>query len=135
MKQIFLLIFFIPIFLFSQNTREEKKAIKSANFWLSQVDNENYDNSWEISGNYFQENIQKDRWIATLKASRKPLGKLISRNNDSIDYHKSLPGVADGNYYIVHFKVTYENKKEAKETITLSKNKKGQWEVVGFFIK
>ena len=39
--------------------------------------NENNDNSWEISGNYFQENIQKDRWIATLKASRKPLGKLI----------------------------------------------------------
>tara|TARA_B100000575_G_C23096518_1_gene632450 strand:- start:1270 stop:1677 length:408 start_codon:yes stop_codon:yes gene_type:complete len=135
MKQIILLIFFIPIILFSQNKIEEKKAIKSANLWLSQVDNENYDNSWENSGNYFQENIQKDRWIATLKASRKPLGKLISRNNDSIDYHKSLPGVADGNYYIIQFKVTYENKKEAKETISLSKNEKGRWEVVGFFIK
>tara|TARA_B100000963_G_scaffold340821_1_gene339845 strand:+ start:339 stop:746 length:408 start_codon:yes stop_codon:yes gene_type:complete len=135
MKQIILLIFFIPIILFSQNKIEEKKAIKTANLWLSQVDNENYDNSWENSGNYFQENIQKDRWIATLKASRKPLGKLISRNNDSIDYHKSLPGVADGNYYIIQFKVTYENKKEAKETISLSKNEKGRWEVVGFFIK
>ena len=135
MKQIILLIFFIPIILFSQNKIEEKKAIKAANLWLSQVDNENYDNSWENSGNYFQENIQKDRWIATLKASRKPLGKLISRNNDSIDYHKSLPGVADGNYYIIQFKVTYENKKEAKETISLSKNEKGRWEVVGFFIK
>ena len=135
MKQIILLIFFIPIILFSQNKIEEKKAIKAANLWLSQIDNEKYDNSWEISGNYFQDNIQKDRWIATLKASRKPLGKLISRNNDSIDYHKSLPGVADGNYYIIQFKVTYENKKEAKETISLSKNEKGRWEVVGFFIK
>ncbi len=135
MKQIVLLIFFIPIFLFSQNTKEEKKAIKAANLWISQIDNEKYENSWQNSGNYFQENIQKDRWIATLKASRKPLGKLISRNNDSIDYHMSLPGVPDGNYYIVHFKVTYENKKEAKETISLSKNEKGLWEVVGFFIK
>ena len=60
MKQIVLLIFFIPIFLFSQNSREEKKAIKAANLWLSQVDNENYNNSWEISGNYFQENIQRN---------------------------------------------------------------------------
>mgnify|MGYP005735309625 FL=1 len=135
MKQIVLLILFIPIFLFSQNKKEEKKAIKAANLWLSQVDNENYDNSWEISGNYFQDNIQKDRWIATLEASRKPLGKLISRNNNSVDYHKSLPGVPDGNYYIVHFNVVYKNKKEAKETITLSKSEKGLWKVVGFFIK
>tara|TARA_B100001057_G_scaffold245279_3_gene245617 strand:- start:26511 stop:26918 length:408 start_codon:yes stop_codon:yes gene_type:complete len=135
MKQIVLLILFIPIFLFSQNKKEEKKAIKAVTFWLSQIDNEKYDNSWEISGNYFQENIQKDRWVATLRASRRPLGKLISRNNDSIDYHASLPGVPDGNYYIVHFNVTYENKDEAKETITLSKNGKGLWEVVGFFIK
>ena len=135
MKQIILLIFFIPIFLFAQNKKEEKKAIKAANLWLSQIDNEKYDNSWEISGNYFQDNIQKDRWVATLEASRKPLGKLIFRNNNSVDYHESLPGVPDGNYYIVHFNVAYKNKKEAKETITLSKNEKGLWKVVGFFIK
>ena len=108
MKNLILILLLIPIFVFSQNKKEEKKAKKSANNWLSKIDNGQYFDSWNDAAKYFQNQIQQDRWSATLTASRLPLGKLISRKFNSSDYKTELPGAPDGNYYVFTFDVTYE---------------------------
>tara|TARA_A100000164_G_C21865891_1_gene752516 strand:- start:223 stop:633 length:411 start_codon:yes stop_codon:yes gene_type:complete len=136
MKNLIIIILLLPTFIFSQNKKEEKKAVKSAINWLTQIDNNNYMDSWDSSGKYFQNQIQKDRWSATLTASRLPLGKLISKRKlKSSEYKTELPGVPDAKYYIFSFDVSYENKNRALETVTLVYDSEGMWKVVGFFIK
>ena len=135
MKNLILILLFIPIFVFSQNKKEEKKAKKSANTWLLKIDNGQYLDSWDTAAKYLQNATQADRWSSGLKASRTPLGKLISRKLNSSDYKVELPGAPDGKYYVLTFDVVYEKKKSATETVSLLQGDDGIWRVVGFFIK
>ena len=135
MRNLIIIILLLPTFIFSQNKKEEKKATNSAIIWLEQIDNGSYLASWDNAGEYFQNQIQQDRWSATLNASRLPLGQTLNRKINSINYKTELPGVPDGNYYIISFDVSYKKKNKATETTTLLKEKDGFWKVVGYFIK
>tara|TARA_B100001287_G_C22619550_1_gene499311 strand:- start:267 stop:674 length:408 start_codon:yes stop_codon:yes gene_type:complete len=135
MKNLILIILLIPAFIFSQNKKENKKALSSANEWLIKIDNGQYLESWDNTAKYFQNQIQKDRWSSALNASRKPLGVLKSRSVNSSEFKTELPGAPDGNYYVIKFDVSYEKKITATETVTLLNDKNGEWKVVGFFIK
>ncbi len=135
MKNLILILLFIPVFVFSQNKKEEKKATKSAKTWLLKIDNGQYLESWDTAAKYFQDIIQADRWSATLNAIRVPLGKLNSRKLNSSDYNVELPGAPDGNYYKLTFDVVYEKKQSATETVILLQGDDGIWRVVSFFIK
>ncbi len=135
MKNLILILLFIPVFVFSQNKKEEKKAKKSANTWLLKIDNGQYLDSWDTAAKYFQNKIQADRWSAALSASRVPLGGIIARKLNSSDYKAELPGAPDGNYYVFTFDVVYENKQSATETVSLLQGDDKIWRVVGFFIK
>ena len=126
-------ILLTPIFIFSQNKKEEKKAEVATIKWLKKIDNGNYLESWDSADKYFQNQIQKERWSAALNASRLPLGELISKRTlASSDYKAELPGAPDGNYYIFTFHVSYENKNTALETVTLIQGDDGDWRIVGF---
>jgi len=46
---------------------------------------------------------------------------------------KPLP--PDGEYVVIQFKTSFENKKAAIETITPMLDKDGKWKVSGYFIK
>ena len=135
MKNLILILLFIPVFVFSQNKKEEKKAKKSAHTWLLKIDNGQYLESWDTAAKYFQNTIQADRWSAALNASRVPLGKIISRKLNSSDYKAELPGLPDGNYYVFTFDVVYENKQSATETVSLLQGDDEIWRAVSFFIK
>tara|TARA_B100001250_G_C19758170_1_gene771156 strand:- start:110 stop:520 length:411 start_codon:yes stop_codon:yes gene_type:complete len=136
MRNLIIIILLAPTFIFSQNKKEEKRATMSANTWLTQIDNGNYLVSWDSAGKYFQNQVQKDRWSAALTASRRPLGKLISKRKlNSSEYKTELPGAPDGKYYVFTFNVSYEKKNSAVETVTLIQDSEGAWKVVGFYIK
>jgi hypothetical protein len=45
------------------------------------------------------------------------------------------PGGADGEYVVVTFETSFENKKTAIETVTPMMDKDGTWRVSGYFIK
>ena len=135
MKNLILIILLIPAFIFSQNKKENKKAQMAATNWLVQIDKGEYLESWDNAAQYFQNQILQDRWSAALKASRGPLGNSISRNINSSEFKSELPGAPDGNYYILTYNSSFENKASAIETITLTKGIDGKWRAVGYYIK
>jgi hypothetical protein len=53
----------------------------------------------------------------------------------SASYQTSLPGAFDGEYVVIQFETSFENKKSAVETVTPMKDKDGRWRVSGYFIK
>lgn len=117
------------------NPQAEAAAVAAANGWLLLVDDGQYAESWDEAAQFFKDAVTKEQWIQTIQAARKPLGKTISRELESKHYLTELPGVPDGEYVVIHFKTSFENKKSAIETITPMLDKDGQWRVSGYFIK
>ena len=112
-----------------------KLALSSAETWLSLVDEGKYADSWNEAAGYFKGAVKQKQWQEMLKAVRKPLGKVISREVKSKSYHTSLPGAPDGEYVVIQFDTSFESKKSAIETVTPMKDKDGKWRVSGYFIK
>ena len=114
---------------------KEQIAIQQAETWLSIVDNQQYEESWYKAANFFKNAVSMKQWISSMNAYRKPLGKMIGRKLKSNQYMTSLPGAPDGEYVVIQFDTSFENKKEAIETITPMLDTDGTWRVSGYFIK
>jgi hypothetical protein len=117
------------------NTDKEKAEVVSAEKWLGLVDSEKYTESWTEASELFKNSITQEQWKRTVEAVRKPLGKIITRKLSTKTYTTSLPGVPDGEYVVIQFNTSFENKKSAIETITPMKDKDGKWRVSGYYIK
>lgn len=76
--------------------KPEALAQQSADSWLALVDSGKYADSWDESAQAFKAAVTKDQWQNALKATREPLGKLLSRKVKSATYTKTLPGAPDG---------------------------------------
>jgi hypothetical protein len=113
----------------------EKAAIASAEKWLKIVDKGKYGESWEESSEYFKQAVTQDQWEQAVQAVREPLGKLISRKVKSAIYTTSLPGAPDGQYVVIQFSTSFENKKSGIETVTPRMDRDGMWRVSGYYIK
>ncbi len=116
-------------------SEKEQKAVAAAQTWLALVDEGRYDASWETAAGYFKQTITKDTWEQMLTVVRKPLGRLISRNLAIKTYRQSLPGAPDGEYVVIEFLVSFQNKKSGIETVTPMLDKDGKWRVAGYYIK
>ncbi len=116
-------------------SNEEQAALESAGAWLALVDAGEYGKSWDEAASLFKGVLSKDQWEKSLQTVRKPLGKVISRATGSAKYTKSLPGAPDGQYVVIQYNTSFENKKSAVETVTPMLDKDGKWRVSGYFIK
>jgi len=111
------------------------KAVEAAKTWLALVDEGRYGESWETAAVYFRNAITKQKWEQTLNGVRKPLGRLLSRELKSKMYRKSLPGAPDGEYAVIQFTTSFENKSSAIETVTPMLDEDGNWRVSGYYIR
>ena len=119
----------------ASNPQAETAAVTAANTWLALVDTEKYSESWDEAAQFFKGAVEKEQWIQAMQSGRKPFGQNISRELNSKNYRTSLPGAPDGEYVVIQFKASFENKKSAIETITPMLDKDGQWRVSGYFMK
>jgi Protein of unknown function (DUF4019) len=126
---------FSSITAMTPDSKELASALSAANKWLALVDQERYAKSWKEAADMFRDTVQYDLWVASMKALRKPLGKLISRTVKTEIYKTSLPGAPKGQYAVIEFKSSFENLKTAVETVTPAMGKDGVWRVAGYFIK
>jgi hypothetical protein len=113
----------------------EKAAAAAAEKWLILVDEGKYAESWNQASDYFKQNVRQDQWEQALQGVRKPLGKLVSRQVAGASYKTSLPGAPDGEYVVIEFKTSFENKKSSIETVTPKMDKDGVWRVCGYYLK
>lgn len=116
----------------SDETKEE--VVNDAKEWLGLIYDNNYSQSWDNAASLFQNAISKEQWTQQLSGIVPPLGKVISRDLISSEYHTTLPGAPDGEYIVIQFKTSFENKNESIETVTQMKDG-DQWKVSGYFIK
>ena len=114
---------------------KEKAAVAAAEEWLTMVDHGKYIESWKEAAQYFKNAVKKQQWEQSLKAVRKPLGKLVFRKVKSKTNKTSLPGAPDGEYVVIQFETSFENKKSAIETVTPMMDNDAKWRVSGYYIR
>ena len=114
---------------------ENDRAVKSAMEWLTLIDNGKYAEGWEAAAEYLKGAVTADQLTTSLKGGRETLGKVLSREVKSSEYKTELPGAPDGEYVVIQFKTSFENKKSAIETVTPMKQKDGEWRISGYQIR
>lgn len=119
----------------ARNPQAEQDAVAAAREWLALVDKGQYAESWERSASLFRGAVPEEQWVQTMQSMRKPFGANLSRELASSRYRTTLPGAPDGEYVIIQFKASFENKKSAVETVTPMRDTNGQWRVSGYFMK
>jgi hypothetical protein len=125
----------LPTLAAEKHDEAEKHALAAAESWLALVDDGKYAESWDTAAEYLKNAVTKDDFVKSLNAARKPLGKLKSREVKSKEYRTSLPGAPDGEYVVIQFKTSMENKKSAVETVTPMLDKDKKWRVSGYYIR
>lgn len=133
LMSLFLLLFVSVVA--AGNLEKEKAAVAAAEQWLTMVDDGKYVESWNEAAQYFKNAVKQEQWEQSLQAVRNPLGKLISRKVKSKTYMTSLPGAPDGEYVVIQFETSFENKESAIETVTPMMDKDAKWRVSGYYIR
>jgi len=123
---LFILLSWIPAVA---NETAEKRAIEASNTWLTLIDNNQYAKSWETAAELFKNAVGKDQWNQSLNSVRKPLGKVMKRTIKSKQHTTTLPGAPDGEYVVIQYETSFENKKSSVETVTPMRDKDGNWRV------
>ncbi len=132
----FLTLCFYPLTACNANTSaKESAAVDAANKWLALIDNGQYAESWSEAADYFKNALDKKQWEQTLTSVRDPLGKTVSRKVKSTKYMTEAPGAPDGEYVVIQYNTSFENKKNSVETVTPMLDKDGIWRVSGYYIK
>ncbi len=110
-------------------------GIAAAKAWLGLVDEKQYKESWVQAAPYFQEKVPEGDWVKMISSVRSPLGAVKSRELLGAQFLQSLPGAPDGDYVVMQFRTSFENRSDAVETVTPMKDPQGVWRVSGYFIK
>jgi hypothetical protein len=117
------------------NPVAEEAALKAAEEWLSIVDNGQHAESWQQASEYFKSAMKMEDWERAMRSVRAPFGAVKSRAVKSKQFRTVMPGAPDGQYVVIQFKTSFENKASAVETITPMLEKDGSWRVSGYYIK
>jgi hypothetical protein len=110
-------------------------AVESAEAWLKATDMGDYAGSWEQACGLFKGMVSKEQLVQSLGMVRRPLGKMISRQVMSTKHTEIMPGMGPGEYVVVQFETSFENKKNSIETVTPMLDEDGIWRVSGYYIK
>jgi hypothetical protein len=119
----------------TQHEQTVASAIEAAKSWLQLADEGAYSQSWSQAAEYFRKNVSEEQWGKAIEPVRKPLGKTLSRKVINSTYTTTLPGAPDGQYVVIQFETSFENKRNAVETVTPMMEPNGQWRVSGYYIR
>jgi hypothetical protein len=110
------------------------QAGPSGEAWLKLIDRAKYAESWREASAYFRSRIPEKQWVIMVQGVRAPLGVLLSRKQRSIAFTATLPGAPDGNYAVIVFDTSFQNKASAMEQLTVMAYGE-KWRVAGYFIR
>ena len=130
-----LLVLMLPSVVLAQNATAKQEAEKAGLQWLGIIDKGGYAASYDSAAAMFKAAVTQKQWVHSLSGVRASLGDVVSRQLASATYATSLPGAPDGQYVFMQFKSSFQNKREAVETLTMVLEQDGQWRATGYFIK
>ena len=112
-----------------------KAAQASVDAWLALIDGQRYAASWDEAASIFKSAVPQEKWSAAVQAARASLGQMKSRTLNAAPSPIKPPAAPEGEYLLLQFSTTFDQRSAAAETVTVFKEKDGTWRVAGYFIK
>jgi Protein of unknown function (DUF4019) len=120
--------------LLAAQTADTKAAQTATEAWLALIDKQNYAASWDAAAAGFRERVTKEQWQRAAQGARASLGPLKSRTLKSATNATNPPGAPAGEYVVLQFDSSFDQKSAAIETVTVVRETDGSWRAVGYFI-
>jgi len=79
--------------------------------------------------------VAKEQWQEILNRNRAPLGTLLSRKLTSAEYKEDIPGAPVGQYVVLRYESSFQNRGTVIETATPTLDKDGRWRVSVYYIR
>ena len=138
MKQLTLLVAMLLVST-NQSLASDEESISvaetTASSWLHLADEEDFGASWKQASSLFRAAVTESEWEQALTAARRPFGQLKSRELESATFYTTLPGAPDGEYVVLIFSSSFDQKKVAVETVTVMLDRDQSWRVSGYFVR
>jgi hypothetical protein len=128
----YLATLFLAVMLFAAPANDQ--AGPSGVAWLKLIDSAKYADSWRDASTYFRSRVPEKQWVTMVQGVRAPLGALVSRKQRRITFETTLPGAPDGNYAVIVFDTSFQNKASAMEQLTVMADGE-KWRAAGYFIR
>ena len=119
----------------AQSADAVAQAERAAKSWLALTDAGEYSRSWDEAAGTIRAAVSKSRWASTVRGTRHSLGDVGVRKLKSAVFTRTLAGAPDGEYVVIEYESTFENRVTAVETVTPSREKDGSWKVAGYLIR
>lgn len=116
----------------SSNDAAPAVALESGQACLTLLDSGSYSKAWEGVAATMQSTMSQTDFDKGMQSIRAPLGKIVSRDLKSQKHKTRLPGLPDGDYWVVSYNTTFENKPNVAETLVLALGQDGSWKVAGY---
>ena len=127
---------FLTLSLVANANPESIGAAKAASTeWLEMVDGLKYQESWSEASSILKGAVSQTEWVMNLENIRGTLGAVERRDPDTSEYHETLDGIPNGEYFIFTFKSAFENRSFAYEVIAVAKEPDSSWRVVGYYFE
>jgi len=103
--------------------------------WLALVDAGRYEDSWKAAGAKLRLSATAERWAEVVARGRAPFGQLVKRTVLQTRFTRTFPGVPEGDYAVVIYRVAYAQRDDGEETVTLEREADGAWRVIGYVVR
>jgi hypothetical protein len=134
-KLIIMLISVISIYSASAQKYTDqyiKDASIVAESWLSNINDNQYDNAFQMLSNEVKVRYKQETWINLINELMLEFGKLESRKTIEKKFQSEVEGMEDGFYVFIDYRSSYTNTIDHNEHILLKQNDKTKWEIVDY---
>ena len=109
-----------------------KDASVVAEIWLSNINDNQYDNAFQMLSNEVKTRYKKEAWINLINELMLEFGELESRKTTEKKFQSEVEGMEDGFYVFIDYNSSYTNTIDHNEHILLKQNDKTKWEIVDY---
>lgn len=110
----------------------EETAQRAADSWLLLWDANRYDDSYDELASSTKRDVSRAQWLDYWTATRKPLGRMKSRQPLPAKFFKSLPNLPDHEGAMLQYQSSFESKPSVLETLGMVREKDGTWRVANY---
>lgn len=132
-KTLTFIIATLLLMLSNQAQANTSAAEAAALAWLEAIDSGEFEQAWENSSTLLKVPLSPNMLSRTVSAARRDFGTVQSRRRVSLIRETSMPGAPSGDYAILTFQTSFENRPQITETIT-PHLEEGTWRVSGYYV-
>lgn len=113
----------------------EPGVLETAQDWLALLDADDFQGSWEATGELFRNEVNAAQWRESMEEVRREMGAVTERTLHDQTLETVMPGVPVGRYVMLEYRTVFEKQPRGAELVVTMEDEHGEWQVIGYFLQ